>query len=68
MKAKVIAPGGGLFRSHKAYSPEEILASGGTTAFGVKSGKNNQTLIEALKNSPSAEPFSDKEWEDTFKP
>lgn len=67
MKTEVTSPASGLFRTHKAYSPEEILAAGGATAFGRKSGKNNTKLIEALSDSPNAEPFSDKEWEDTLK-
>jgi len=27
-------------------------------------GQNNKTLIEALKNSPIPEPFTDEEWDD----
>jgi hypothetical protein len=56
-----------LFRSHRAYSPEEIIAAGGATAFGRKSGKDNKKLIETLSSSPEVEPFTDKEWEDTLK-
>lgn len=51
-------------RTHTTVSPEEILAAGGTTAFGIKSGKNKETLIRALENSPKAEPFTDEEWDD----
>ena len=36
--------GKSAFRAHKSVSPEEIIAAGGTTAFGIKSGKNNDTL------------------------
>jgi hypothetical protein len=54
----------GLFKTHKSYSPEEILAAGGTTAFGRRSGKNNATLIKALENAPPIEPFTDEEWAD----
>ncbi len=50
------------FKTHQSYSVEEILAAGGTTAFGIKMGKNNQTLIKALKESPPIEPFTDEEW------
>ncbi|MES2107226.1 MAG: hypothetical protein V4577_00665 [Bacteroidota bacterium] len=50
------------FRTHKSVSPEEIIAAGGTTAFGIKSGKNNDTLKKALRNSPKPEPFTDEEW------
>ncbi len=41
---------------------EEIFAAGGATAFGIKSGKNNETLKEALRNSPKGEPFTEEEW------
>ncbi|WP_121201106.1 hypothetical protein [Mucilaginibacter gracilis] len=49
-------------RTHKSVSPEEIIAAGGTTAFGIKSGKNNETLKKALKKSPKPEPFTEEEW------
>jgi len=52
----------GTFRTHTTVSPEEILAAGGTTAFGLKTGKNNETLKRALKNSPKPEPFTEEEW------
>ena len=67
MKAKVNSPTGGLFRTHQTVSPEEILAAGGTTAFGRKSGKDNSKLIEGLKKSPEAEPFTEDEWNETLK-
>ena len=51
-----------LWKTHKSYTPEEVFAAGGTTAFGLKMGKNNETLINALKNAPPIEPFSDEEW------
>jgi len=54
----------GLFKIHKSYSPEEIFAAGGATAFGRKSGKNNETLIKALKSAQPIEPFTDEEWND----
>lgn len=50
------------FKTHKTYSPEEILAAGGATAFGRKMQKNNRKLITALNNAPSPEPFSEEEW------
>jgi hypothetical protein len=53
-----------IWKTHKSYSPEEVLAAGGTTAFGLKMGKTNETLVEALKNAPPIEPFSDEEWAD----
>ena len=53
-----------VWKTHKSYSPEEVFAAGGTTAFGLKMGKNNETLISAMKNAPPIEPFSDEEWAD----
>lgn len=50
------------FRTHQSFSPDEILAVGGTTAFGFKAGKNNETLIAALENCPKPEPFTNEEW------
>jgi hypothetical protein len=67
MKAKVNSSEGALFRTHQAFSPEEILAAGGATAFGRKSGKDNSRLVEGLKNTPEAEPFTDDEWNETLK-
>ncbi|MFI5138391.1 MAG: hypothetical protein ACHQIM_11255 [Sphingobacteriales bacterium] len=63
MKTKVSA-NGGVFKTHKSYTPEEIFAAGGATAFGRRSGKNNETLIKALENAPPIEPFTDEEWAD----
>lgn len=60
MKTNTTNKGAG--RKHTAVSPEEIIAAGGTTAFGIKSGKNNETLKKALKNSPEPEPFTEEEW------
>ncbi len=51
------------FKTLKSYSSEEVLAAGGTTAFGVKTNKNNYNLIAALESSPIAEPFSKQEWD-----
>lgn len=61
MKPKSIANSMG-FREHKSYSPEEILAAGGTTAFGIKLGKSTEKLAERLEKLPPIEPFSDEEW------
>jgi len=52
------------FKTHKTHSLEEVLAAGGATAFGLKTGKNGQKLIEALKNAPKIDPFTDEEWND----
>ncbi|HEY5328077.1 MAG TPA: hypothetical protein VIJ27_13830 [Mucilaginibacter sp.] len=54
----------GLFKTHKSYTPEEILAAGGTTAFALKMGKDRDSLIKALENAPKPEPFTDEEWAD----
>jgi len=62
MKPKNISGNENLFRQHRSYSPEEILAAGGTTAFGIKSGKTMDKLVKALEALPPAEPFTDEEW------
>jgi len=54
----------GLFKTHKSYTPEEILAAGGTTAFGRKTAKNKLDVIKAIENAPPIEPFTDQEWAD----
>jgi hypothetical protein len=53
-----------LFKIHKSYTPEDILAAGGTTAFGRKTSKNKLDVIKAIKNAPPIEPFTDEEWVD----
>ncbi|GLU50675.1 hypothetical protein [Dyadobacter frigoris] len=63
MRAKLFSSKTSLFKTHTSHSPEEILASGGATAFGRKTGKSNETLISALKNAEPAEPFTSEEWE-----
>jgi len=40
------------FPRYKAYSINEILAAGGTTAFADKMGKNFGDLVAALKELP----------------
>jgi hypothetical protein len=64
MKSAVDTANNGSFRTHKAHSPEEIIAAGGATAFSRKSDKNNQKLIDSLNESPAIEPFTSKEWND----
>lgn len=64
MKPKNISGKASPFRQHKSYSPEEILAAGGTTAFAIKMGKTPENLIKALEALPPAEPFTDEEWND----
>ncbi len=63
MKSKT-AENTGLFKTHKSYSVEEILAAGGTTAFAIKMGKDMDSLLKAMENAPKPEPFSDEEWAD----
>jgi hypothetical protein len=55
------------FKTHKSYTVEDVLAAGGTTAFGIKTGKTAQKLIEALENAPEIDPFTDEEWDDLQK-
>ncbi len=55
------------FKTHQSFSPQEVLAAGGTTAFGKKTGKNNDSLIKALQSAPAIEPFTEKEWADLLK-
>ena len=57
----------GLFKTHRSYTPEEIFAAGGTTAFGRKRQKDNESLIRALENAQPIEPFTDEEWDDLMK-
>ncbi len=50
------------FKTHKAYSAEEVLAAGGTTAFAHKIGKTGKAFRESIKNAPVAD-FTDEEWD-----
>jgi len=54
----------GVLKTHKSYSPEEVLAAGGTTAFGLKTAKNKAEVIKAIENAPPIEPFTEEEWAD----
>ncbi|HVS90824.1 MAG TPA: hypothetical protein VHE59_02250 [Mucilaginibacter sp.] len=54
----------GLFKTHRSYTPEEIFAAGGATAFGRKRQKDNASLIKALEDAQPIEPFTDEEWND----
>lgn len=67
MKQRIVLPNSGFFRTHTAHSPEEILAAGGVTAFGNKSDKNNEKIIQALEKAAPAEPFSDEEWKELLR-
>jgi len=55
------------FRTHKSYSPEEIWAAGGTTAFGKKMGQSNKKIVDALKRIDEDEPFTEDEWKASLK-
>jgi hypothetical protein len=50
------------FRTHESYSPEEVFAAGGTTAFAIKKGKTAQAFRDSIKNAPEAD-FTDEEWD-----
>lgn len=54
------------FKTNKSYSPEEIWAAGGVTAFGRKMGQSNKRMAEIFTKVPRVEPFTDKEWEETL--
>jgi hypothetical protein len=66
VKSRITITSRGSFKTHKTYSPEEILAAGGATAFGRKSDKNSRNLIKALKTAPTPEPFTEVEWGKTL--
>lgn len=55
------------FRDHESFTPEEIIAAGGAIAFGKKQGKNNQSMVNALKEAHLSEPFSNVEWNNLMK-
>ena len=61
MKPKIISDKN-FFGQQRSYTPEDVLAAGGTTAFGLKNQKRKEEAIKALKNAPPIEPFSDEEW------
>lgn len=63
MKTEHHATNEETFKSFSTVSPEEILAAGGATAFGVKTGKNAEGLKKALRDIPKPEPFTNEEWE-----
>ncbi|GAB2558837.1 hypothetical protein [Spirosoma areae] len=54
------------FKPLKSYSVDEVLAAGGTSAFGHKMGMSGEKQIKALSEIPPVE-FSDEEWEDLLK-
>jgi hypothetical protein len=53
------------FKTHQSYSPEEVFAAGGTTAFAIKIGKTAQAFRDSIKNAPDFDvEFTDEEWDD----
>ena len=67
MKKETSTQSATLFRTHKSYSPEDVFAGGGATAFGKKMSKSNESIAAALKDLPPIEPFSDEEWDALMK-
>lgn len=66
MKAK-ISNSERYLKTHQSFTPEEVLAAGGTTAFGRKREKENQESIKALETGIPVEPFTDEEWDSLMK-
>ena len=64
LKKKDILTNDSLFRTLKSYTPEEILAAGGTTAFGRRREKEKAEIMKRIENAPPIEPFTDEEWAD----
>jgi hypothetical protein len=62
MKTKHSETSNEVFKSISTVSPEDILAAGGATAFGIKTGKNSESLKRSLRNSSKPEPFTEEEW------
>ena len=50
------------FKTRNYYSPEEVIAAGGTTAFAHKIGKTGKAFRDSIKNAPVAD-FTDEEWD-----
>jgi hypothetical protein len=67
MKDQQIKTDEPIFKKRTSVSVEEIMAAGGPTIFGFKSGKTNDTMIRALENVPDAEPFTEEEFMDLMK-
>ena len=64
VKSKPVEAERYIFKTYESYSPEEIWAAGGTTAFAYKMGKTAQAFRESIKFAPEIEPFTDEEWDD----
>ncbi len=62
MKAEHHTTNEEIFKTFSTVSPEEILAAGGATAFGIKTGKNTEELKKALRDIPKPEAFTNEEW------
>lgn len=52
-----------IFKKVKTYSAEEIIAAGGTTAFGKLTGHTP----ERLKDMPLGEPLTEEEYKKALK-
>ena len=53
-------------KKHKSYSIDEILASGGTTAFAKKIGKKPENIARKLRELPADAFFSFEEMRDAL--
>ena len=62
IKSKSVKAEPYIFKTYESYSPEEIWAAGGTTAFAYKMGKTAQAFRESIKYAPEAD-FTDEEWD-----
>ena len=67
MKEQQVKANESFFKPRTAVSVEEIMAAGGPTIFGLKSGKNNETMIRAMEKAPAAESFTEDEFMDLMK-
>ena len=56
-----------LFSNIKAYSVNDVIAAGGTTAFASKMGKDFAELIEGLKKFPKDAFLTEEEFDEAMK-
>ncbi len=49
------------FKNLQSYSVADVLAVGGTTAFGIKMGKDMESMRKAMNAPPKPEPFKEEE-------
>lgn len=62
MKTNHQTNNGQVFKNVSTVSPEEILAAGGATAFGIKTSKNTAELKKMFEHISKPEPFTTEEW------